>query len=194
MKTRRDLLKQFPLLAGGAVIASCAGIPILPQYIISNQMILKELLPHFPYNKSFAGIGSMSLTSPQISFVPDINKVRLNMGLGLGLSQQVSEITGINIPGLTSGSTQQNGSCQVACGLRYDRNTRGIYLKDLAIESLQLSNIGNSYTSNARSLVNAFAPAILDKTPIHTLEPSIATKFLGSMTIQNNGIALGFGL
>ena len=192
--TKRNFLKNIPLAAGSLALGACAGSPFLPQYLISNDMILKELLPYFPFNQSINGIGSIGLTTPQVSFAPDINKVRLNMGLQLGLSNTFSQLTGINIPGLTSGNTLQQGSCQVACGLRYDRDTRGIYLQDATVESLQLSQISDSYTGQARSLINALAPKVLDQYPVHTLEPSLATRFLGSMTVRDNGISLGFGL
>ena len=194
MKTRRELLKQIPLITGSLALGSCASAPFLPKYRITNSMILQTLMPHFPFNKNFAGIGSVTLTAPQVSFAPDINKVRLNMGLGVGLNDAISHITGIQIPGLTTGNTQQQGTCQIACGLRYDRYSRGIYLKDPTIEDLQLSSIASSYTSGAKDIINALAPTILDQYPIHTLQPSIATTFLGSMTVQNNGISLGFGI
>lgn len=197
MMTKRTFLKNLPVAAGSIALSACAGGPLgslLPQYLISSNMITKELLPYFPFNQSFTGLGSISLTAPKIGFASDINKVRLNMGLGLGLSDNLSKITGLNIPGLTTGASQHQGSCQIACGLRYDKSTRGIYLKDPVIEALQLGQISNGYTNQARSLVNALAPQVLDRYAIHTLESSIATRFLGSMTVKDNGIALGFGL
>lgn len=187
--TKRDFLKHLPLAAGSVALSACAGSALMPQYLISNDMILRELLPYFPFNRSVNGIGSVSLTKPSLSFAPDINKVRLGMGLNLGLGQSLMQMTGLNL-----GNTIQQGTCQVACGLRYDRQTRGIYLKEPVVESLQLSGIASNYTNQARSLINNLAPQVLDRYAIHTLEPSLATRFLGSMSVQNNGISLGFGL
>ncbi len=188
--TKREFIKHLSLATGGVALSSCAGSSFLPSYLISNEMIISQLLPHFPFNKSLSGIGSIGLTSPSVSFAPDINKVRMNMGVQIGLGESLALI-----PGLSSlANSLQKGTCQLACGLRYDRNTRGIYLKDPTIESLQLNGVGNNYSNRVTGLVNALAPSIFNQYAIHTLQPSIATTFLGSMTVKDNGIALGFGL
>ncbi len=194
---RRDLLKRLPFVAGAALVPSCAELGgltngLIPQYLISNDMIMKELLPFFPFNRNYNGIGSVSLTQPKLSFAPDINKVRLGLGVEAGLTQGLAQMTGISSLGSLAG--KKTGFAQVACGLRYDKESRGIFLQSPSVESLQLDNIPGHYTNTISSLINEIAPSILNKKPIHTLEPSLATRFLGSMKVQQNGIALGFGL
>ena len=192
---RRDLLKSIPMLTGSVVFSSCAGITsaLIPNYLISSNMIISRLLPHFPYSQSAQGIGQVRLTNPAVSFAPDINKVRLNLGVEAGLSNTLSQLTGIKaLDSITKLSTK--GSCQIACGLRYQKETRGIYLQNPTVEKLQLSNIPAQYADQSKSLINTLAPHLFNQYPIHTLEASLATRFLGSMTVKSNGIALGFGI
>jgi len=92
---------------------------------------------------------------------PDINKVRIGLGVQAGLAQGLGKITGIPLLNQIAGSTH-NGQCTLACGLR--------------------------------QLLNSFGPQILDRYPVHTLEQSLATRVLKSMTVKENGIALGFGI
>lgn len=195
---RRDVIKSLSLLGAVPIVKSCApgvslGSGLLPQYLISNQMILSELLPHFPYQQSFSGLGSLKAVSPTLSMAPDINKVRMGLGLEASIASQIGAITGIPQLGALAGRTQR-GDCQLACGLRYDPKTRGIYLKEPVLESLNLQDIPLAYTDQARSLLNDFGPQFLEKRPVHTLDASFATKMLRSMTVKPEGISLGFGL
>lgn len=197
--TRRDLIKLLPLGGVVPVISSCAsngvslGPGLVPQYLINTEMILREVLPHFPYQQDFSGLGTMKALNPQFGLIPEKNKVRVGLDLQASLAAGLGALTGIAALDQFSGGYQQ-GSCQLACGLRYDPKTRGIYLKDPEIERLNLQNIPTHYTGYAQSLLNGIGPQLLDKHPIHTLEPSIASKVLRSINVQREGVALGFGL
>ena len=195
---RRHLIKHLPLLALAPALKSCAGSgmglgKLLPHYLVTTDMMLRQMLPHFPFRQDFQGIGSLSASNPQFSLVPEQNKVRIGLNLQTALSSGLSSLTGI--PSLRALAGQQySGSSQVACGLRYDSKTRGIYLNEPVLESLSLSGIPQHYTDQAKSLMNAFGPSILDRYPVHTLEPSLASRVLQKMTVTNKGIALGFGI
>ena len=163
---RRQLLQRIPLLASYPLLNSCAGggglgalASLIPNYLISSNMITQKLLPHFPFQKDFAGIGTINAINPKISMAPDINKVRIGLGVQAGLAQGLGKITGIPLLNQIAGSTH-NGQCTLACGLRYDPSTRGIYLKDPVIEQLQLGQIPTQYTNNAQQLLNSFGPQI----------------------------------
>jgi len=195
---RRTLIKNLPLLATFPLLKSCGGTgtglsSLLPQYIINTGMITEQLLPHFPFQKSFAGIGQINAINPRISMAPEINKVRVGLGIQTALSQGLGAMTGLPLLNSLAGTTQ-SGTCQFACGLRYDPDTRGIFLKEPEIEHLQLGNIPNYYTGQAKQLLNAFGPQIIDRYPVHTLEKSFASRILKNMTVTKNGISLGFGL
>jgi len=124
---------------------------------------------------------------------PDINKVRVGLGVQASVAQGLAQATGIPALGGFSGLTR-SGNCVIACGLRYDKSTRGIYLKDPVLETLDMVDIPTYYTSQAQNLINTFGPKLLDKYPVHTLEKSLAARVLSSMTVKENGIALSFGL
>lgn len=195
---RRHLIKHLPLLALAPALKSCAGSgtglgKLLPHYLVTTDMMLGQLLPHFPFKQDFQSLGSLSASNPQFSLIPEQNKVRIGLNLQTALSSSLSSLTGIPSLGALAGQ-KNSGSCQVACGLRYDSKTRGIHLNEPILEDLSLSGVPQYYTDQAKSLMNSFGPSLLDRYPVHTLEQSLASRVLQKMTVTNQGIALGFGI
>ena len=192
--TRRKLLKQASLLSPAILAPSCTSIADLAlrqQYLIGTQQILSQLLPFFPFQQQLPNVGTLSLANPVFEMAPDIHKVRIGLTTTAAAASGLAALTGIPALGSIAGRST-SGTCQLACGLRYDPSTRGIFLKEPQVEKLDLQNISPALTNPFRSLINTFGPQILDQRPIHTLEPSLASRFLNSFAIQENGIALKF--
>jgi len=191
---RRSLLKKATLSSPALLLASCgpiADLALRQQYLIGTQQILGQLLPFFPFQRQYQGLGQISLAKPTFTMAPDINKVRIGLTTSAATATGLGRLTGI--PALENFSGRStSGTCQLACGLRYDTKTRGIFLKEPEVEKLDLQNIPTTYTNPLRSLINTLGPQLLDQKPIHTLEPSLASRFLNDFTIQQNGIALKF--
>lgn len=167
------------------------GRALQGQYLIRTDQILAQLLPFFPFQRQMPGVGQVSLSNPIFSMAPDINKVRVGLTTGIAAASGLAELTGIPALGQIAGRGTA-GTCQRACGLRYDSATRGIYLREPAIEKLEFQHLSSSLTTPFTQLVNLFGPQFLDQRPIHTLEPSLATRFLNQMVVQPGGIALNF--
>ena len=192
--TRREIFTKGALLSPAVFLPSCATVADLAlrgQYLIRAEQILAQLLPFFPFQRQLSGVGQVSLSNPVFSMAPDINKVRVGLTTGLAAAPALAELTGI--PALRQiAGRQTSGTCQLACGLRYDPQTRGIFLREPMIERLEFENLSASLTTPFTQVINLFGPQFLDRHPIHTLEPSMATRFLNSMEVQPGGIALKF--
>jgi hypothetical protein len=192
--TRRNLLRKGSLVLPTIMAASCATVADLAlrsQYLIRPEQILSQLLPYFPFSRQAAGIGQVNLANPVFSMAPDINKVRVGLTTGLAAAQGLGERTGIPALEQIAGRAT-SGTCQLACGLRYDSQSRGIFLREPVVEILDFEHLPPSLTNPIRQVVNLFGPQFLDRHPIHTLDPSLATRFLNSMEVQSGGIALKF--
>ena len=191
---RRSLLKKATLCSPALLLPACstiADLALRQQYLIGTSQILSKLLPFFPLKQELQSIGQLSLANPVFTMAPDINKVRIGLTTTAAVSSQLGALTGIPALG-NLGGRSTSGTTQVACGLRYDPKTRGIFLKEPEIEKLDLQNISPAYTNPLRGLINTLGPQLLDQRPIHTLEPSLASRFINSFEIQPNGIALKF--
>ena len=194
LMNRRALLKKATLCSPALLLPSCtsfADLALRQQFLIGTQQIRGNLLPFFPLQQQLQGVGQLSLSNPMIAMAPDINKVRIGLTTTAAAASGLGSLTGIPVLESISGHST-SGACQVACGLRYDPNTRGIFLKEPVIERLDLQNISPTLTEPFKALINTLAPKILDQRPIHTIEQSLASRFLNAFAIQENGIALKF--
>lgn len=192
--TRRDLVKRALFVPPAVAVSSCATVADLAlrsQYLIRTDQILGQLLPYFPFQQQYQGIGQLSLSNPVFSMAPELNKVRIGLTTSVSAASTLGEMTGIPELGRIAGRSS-SGTCQVACGLRYDSETRGIYLRDPAIEKFEFDRLSSTFTKPLQQIINLIGPRMLDRRPIHTLEPSLATRFLNSMVVQPGGIALKF--
>ena len=195
--TRQQFLRNLPLIVAPFALPSCSGLNNLGRlalqsnYLVNTNSLLTRLLPHFPFNREYSGIGQVSLSQPSLSMVPEQNKVRLGLTANAGLTNQLSQQTGLGFLNDLAGRST-SGTCQLACGLRFNKEDNGIYLKDPVLEELNLSGLASNYTNSARNLINLVGPQILDKYPVHTLEPSFATRTLSTLQVERGGVLLDF--
>ncbi|MFT6862565.1 MAG: hypothetical protein ACJAVK_001124 [Akkermansiaceae bacterium] len=194
MMTRRDFFQKASIVSPVLIPASCATVADLAlrsQYVIRTDQIMSALAPFFPFRQAVSGVGELALSNPVFGMVPDRNKVRIGLTTGLAVSAGLGRITGIPALDQLAGQTAA-GTCQIACGLRYDRKTRGIYLQAPELEKFESDRLASSLINPIRSVINLFGPQFLERHPIHTLDPSLASRFLNSMEVQPGGIALKF--
>ena len=196
---RSEFLRKSVLLTTPALLPSCSNLSNLGRlalqssYLVNTSSLLSRLLPFFPFNKQYQGIGQLGLSQPVLSMVPEQNKIRLGMTATAGLADQLGQNLGLDLlRGLGGQST--SGTCQLACGLHFNPADNGVYLKEPVLEQLNLGNLGSQYTEPMRGLVNLIGPQILDRHPIHTLQSSFATRALQSLVVKDNGLLLDFGL
>ena len=199
---RREILRKAALFSPAVVMPSCstvANLALKSQLFIPTSELLARFSPFFPFQQSYQGLANLSLSNPVFSMLPEQNKVRLGMTTGLSTGSGLGSSTGglAGLAGLSGlgklAGLNTGGTCQIACGLRYDQKSRGIFLNEPVIEKLDITGIPSAYSDPFRQLANAFGPKILDRQPIRTLEPSLAASFLNKMVVEPTGIALKVG-
>ena len=194
---RKQFLRFVPLAAAPLALPSCSGSlgtlgrALQSNYLVDSTSILARLIPYFPFNRDYSGIGQLSLNRPAIETLPDENKILLGLDVTAGLSDQLSQSTGLGFLNNLAGRST-SGNCALACGVRYNKEDRGIYLDDPELRELNLEGLASNYTNSARSLANLVGPQILDQHPVHTLEPSLATRALSNIKVDKNGLLLDF--
>jgi len=161
-----------------------------PQYIISSEEIKQTVSQEFPYERHISSVGSLLLQNPIVTMAPNQNKIQIKTDLRVFGSSDLERIPFLQ----TLVSQAHHGECQIACGVRYDRKTRGLYLQEPAIEYLSIPSLPPLLTRHSQSLLNTIAPQILNQHPVHTLDKSLASRFLKKIEVQQNGVALKFGL
>ncbi|MDB9741327.1 DUF1439 domain-containing protein [Akkermansiaceae bacterium] len=174
------------LLSGCADLGQLGGLGGLsmgdglsPTLLIKPQTIVSKLAPHFPYRKNYQSLAGVSFDDPVVSMVPNAEKVRVGL---------------TTLAGLNGVGQQIGGRCQLACGLRYDPESRGIYLKDATLEDFSFNGANSQLTSGFASVANSVGNTILERYPIYSLANYPGAGLLKNMNVTNEGIALGFGL
>ena len=124
-----------------------------------------KLSEHFPVSKIFqSGLAKLEFANPVCSMVPDQEKVRV------GLTTSV-------FSSLLSRSQLLGGRCQLACGVDYDPDSRGIFLKDPYLEQFQLDRMPPNWTNGARGVANLVGKEFIERKPISTESGGVRLKF-----------------
>jgi hypothetical protein len=190
--SKRQFIISLGSLGAGTLLNSCAGVNqlgglgniglgpgLMPTLLIKPQTMMSKLSPHFPYQQNYQGLVGLNFSDPVISMVPDAEKVRV----------------GLTTLGNIAGTTKQlGGRCQLACGLRYDPETRGIFLKDSTLEEFTLNGVNPQLTSGLKDITNIVGQNILERYPVYTLGNQAGIGLLKSMNVTNEGVRLAFGI
>jgi len=153
---------------------------------IPLDVINSTLAKNFPVNEELKyGIisGNLNISNPNVLGKSGKDK------LGVGTS---FKFTNMFIPNGIS------GSINLASGIRYDANTKNLYLKDPMVNSIKFQN-QSLLTKLPAGIQNAIGVVISEtiaKKPIYNLEKStgIATSFVRGIDIRDGQVYIIFGL
>jgi len=190
--SKRKFLLGLSTLGAGTLLNSCAsmnqlgglgniglGPGLMPTFLIKPQMMMNKLSPHFPHQRNYQGLVDLNFSNPVLSMVPDANKVRVGL---------------TTLGGLRGTGSQLGGRCQLACGLRYDPETRGVFLKDSVLEDFTLAGVPNQFTTGIRDVANFVGKDLLEKYPVYTLANTTGLGLLKKMNVTKEGVLLSFGI
>ena len=155
------------------------GKGLMPTLLIKPQTMMSKLTPHFPYQQNYQGLVGLNFSNPVVSMVPDAEKVRVGL---------------TTLGNITGTSQQLGGRCQLACGLRYDPETRGIFLKDSTLEQFTLNGVNPQLTSGLTNIANLVGKNLLERYPVYTLGNQTGIGLLKTMNVTNEGVKLAFGI
>ncbi len=190
--SRRNFIAGIGSLGAGGLLSSCGGLSelsklgdlgigkgLMPTLLIKPEMMMRKLSPYFPYERGYQGLVNLNFSNPVLSMVPESEKVRVGL---------------TTLGGLVGGGRQIGGRCQLACGLRYDPKTRGVYLKDSMLEDFSLNGVSSQLTSGIQGVANFVGKDLLERYPVYTLGDRAGIGFLKKMDVTGEGVLLSFGL
>jgi len=193
----RQFLKSLAFTAPPLLFAACGGSSLgpnlFPQFLLKTDIIQDELDNLFPFARNMNQVGGLQFSNPILDTAPEINKMRLGLQLSGKLSPGLALAT--SIPHLKAlASEERSGHCQVACGFRYDPKTREVFLHEPVVESLEVGSFPDYYSAQITRLVNFLGTQMFRQTPVHTLEDTFANRHLKGFSVQQDGVALQFGI
>jgi len=171
------------------LFSGCVGVD--PQgrgysVAIPLNVINSTLAQNFPVDEKLKyGIisGNLNISNPNVLGKSGSDK------LGVGTS---FKFTNMFIPnGIT-------GSINLASGIRYDANSKNLYLKNPMVKSIQFQNqsLISKLPAGIQNAIGVVISETIAKKPIYNLEKStgIATSFVRGIDVRNGQVFITFGL
>jgi hypothetical protein len=88
------------------------------------------------------------------------------------------------------------GALVASCGLRYDKQSRQIYLTDIRPGALRVDNasLAEYVSKGAKSGIKSIVRKVFSDIPIYTMDKSFAAKFVKKIGVYKGNIVVVYGL
>jgi len=153
---------------------------------IPLNIVNSTLAKNFPVNEKLQyGIisGNLNIANPNVFGKSGSDK------LGVGTT---FKFTNVFIPNGIS------GSINLASGVRYDANSRNLYLKNPIVNTIKFQNqsLISKLPTGVQNAIGVLISETIAKKPIYNLKKStgVATNFVRGIDIRNGQLFLTFGL
>jgi len=89
-----------------------------------------------------------------------------------------------------------DGSLVASCGLRYDKDTKQIFLTDIAPGALKVDNssLAEYVSGGARKGIKSIVKKVFSDIPIYKMDKSFAAKFIKKIGVYKGNIVIVYGL
>ncbi len=181
--SRRLMLRA---LLGAAALpapfAAMAGFNFFTsEYTASRQELEAQIAKHFPVQKRYADIFTVSLSNPQLGLDGERNRAAITAALT------------ISSPLLRPSTVQ--GVVSVSSALKYDAPARALRLDQPQAERLELQGVTGHDAERLQQIGAVVAQELLRDQPLRTFtaeELTVGRKTyeIGAITVQNDGITV----
>ncbi|MBB3178981.1 DUF1439 domain-containing protein [Variovorax sp. Sphag1AA] len=181
--SRRLMLRA--LLGAAALpapLAAMAGFNFFTsEYTASREELERQIAKHFPVQKRYADIFTVSLSNPQLRLDSVNNRAAITAALT------------INSPLLRPSTVQ--GVVSVSSALKYDAPARALRLDQPQAERLELQGVTGHDAERLQQIGALVAQELLRDQPLRTFtaeELTVGRKTyeIGAITVQNDGITV----
>lgn len=153
---------------------------------ISQNQIDQALDERFPASKDYLKILTLEYTNPQVTLLPDQDRVRVGLDATINL----------RIRGETA---NLGGGATVTTGIRYEPSTQEFYLDDARFERLDVQGVPAKWEKRVADIASIAAKEYLESQPIYRLEAtnlktSAAKLFLKDFEVRDEEIHVTLGL
>jgi Protein of unknown function (DUF1439) len=169
-------------LMAGALLAACAGNPLLPGELRYSYNELNERIArHFPLEKSIAGLLEVTLSNPRFAARDDSTPPRLGASFDLE----------VKVP--LSGKTLF-GTVALSGVPRYDAAARALYLDGARVDNLRTDNMPDGLSAALGKAAASLARETLAERPLYTFNAADLERYGGAtprrIELRRDGIAL----
>lgn len=139
-----------------SLLAACAAIIGPRQVELPQERMQQNLDRKFPMHHRVLGVFDVELTHPQLSILPDNDRVALSFDL--------------NVTPLLA-RQQWHGHMDFSGRLRVDSQRNAIYISDAHVDRFTMDNMDEGKQNQLASVANLLSDNIIKDVPVHTFRP-----------------------
>lgn len=153
MAARRRVFKAMAVVAGGAMLASCATFVGPRQVEIPLYKLQAGLDRRFPVNNRAMELFDVHLTRPQLALLPQDNRV--------GLAMQ-AEIAPFFLRRAYTGAVAFSGQLYV------DPNRGGVFMADPRVDRFDIDGVDPNTSRQLTKVANVLMDKVVRDTPVYS--------------------------
>ncbi len=167
------------LTSCGSEVAPDAGL-LSYTSVIKTEKVNQELASAMPISRR-STFGSFTINNASIAPGKSGDRVALLTNFSL---------TTFEIP------EGVDGSLAASCGLRYDKETKQIFLTDIRPGALRVNNpsLAEYVSKGAKNGVRSIVKKVFSDIPIYTMDKSFTAKFIKKIAVHKGNIVIVYGL
>lgn len=155
MNLKRYAKFAAPLLIAMA-LAACASLIGPRQVDLPQERMQASLERKFPMHHRALGVFEVELSHPQLTIMPESDRVALSIDLGV-------------TPLMARQSW--HGSMLVSGRLRVDSARNAIYIADAHVDRFVMDNLDEGKQNQLSSVANLLSDQVIRDVPVHTFRP-----------------------
>lgn len=170
-----------------------AALAVVGWFYIQDQEFVVVLLEEdlqerieevFPVERQYLVLLTLRLSEPEVLLVEGADRIHYRMRASLA------------VPGL---GQRLSGTGRVSGRLRYDRETRDLFLYDSVVEEIEVDGLPQMYQAPLRSAADWIARQRLDRHPVYTVDEEEVGQLPGPVILRDvrvgdGKVRVAFGL
>ena len=152
--------------------------------VLSEENLQERIEEVFPVERQYLILLTLRLSNPEVGLVEGSDRIHYRMRASL------------NVPGL---GQPWSGMGRVSGRLRYDRESRDLFLYDSVVEEIEVEGLPQMYEGPLRSAADWIARQRLDRHPVYTIDEETLGQLPGPVILRDvrvgdGKVRVAFGL
>lgn len=145
--------------------------------VVVTEAALQERIEEvFPVEKQYLVLVTLHLSDPRVQLKEGADRIHYGMQARVTIPA-----VGMNL----------SGTGEVSGRLRYDRETRGLYLHDSVVEEISIAGVPSNYRRALHEVADLIARQHLDRHAVYTVDRGLVARLPAAVALRDVRVADG---